>query len=232
MATYLGVDGCPSGWFAVWIEEGVLQGRIFTSLSELCAAHQDAARILIDIPLGLLADTERNVESRVRARLGPRRSSVFPVPCFAAAFADDYPSANAINGQQLGKGLSKQAWFLTPKICEANSLLADNSRARSIFGESHPELTFAHFAGAPMANNKKSEEGVIERLSQLKSRLPEVEAFVAQQLLTYKRRELVLDDCLDALALLAAAEHAVPMDDPASQLGWGGVPIRMWVPAS
>ena len=105
MAAVLGVDGCPAGWYAAWWEHGQLSGEIYRDLRELVKDHRGAKRILIDIPIGLLRDETRQLESEVRRLLGPRRSSVFPVPCLEAVYADDYSAANQINRARLGKGI-------------------------------------------------------------------------------------------------------------------------------
>ena len=198
---------------------------------DLYREHSDAARILIDIPIGLLPDTDRQIESAVRALLGPRRSSVFPVPCFDAAYSKDYPAANQSNRRCLGKGLSKQAWFICDKIREANDLLTSEPNARKVMGESHPELCFARFAASPCEHPKKSAAGAKERVAILKKRLPGAEEFLAVQLNRYKRSELLADDCVDALVLTAAASNAVQLETEIQQQGVDQIDIRMWLPA-
>lgn len=228
---FVGVDGCRAGWFASWLEAGQLQGLIYPRLVDLYREHSDAERILIDIPIGLLPDTDRQIESVVRALLGPRRSSVFPVPCFDAAYSKDYPAANQSNRLRLAKGLSKQAWFICDKIREANDLLTTDTKARTVIGESHPELCFTRFAGKPCEHPKKSTAGSIERLEILNMCLPGAEEFLAVQLERYKRSELLADDCVDALVLTAAAFNAVELETEFQQQGVGKIDIRMWVPA-
>ena len=53
MARYVGVDGCRFGWVAVAEEAGRLEYRLFGAMSDVLAAHPDAERILVDIPIGL-----------------------------------------------------------------------------------------------------------------------------------------------------------------------------------
>ena len=215
---------------AVWLEGGQLQGQIFTSLAEVFAAFDTVKRVLIDMPIGLLESQERLLESEVRRRLGPRRSSVFPVPCYAAAYATDYPQANSLNRQHIGKGLSKQAWYLAPKIREVNELLTHNPAFKTVLGESHPELAFSCLSGAPMRFSKKQPEGFAERLEVLDQYLPRPDTFIEYLLKQHKRRDLAPDDCVDALVLLAAApiSGVLSVDEP--QVGRGDVPIQMWVP--
>jgi predicted RNase H-like nuclease len=231
LARYIGIDGCPAGWFAAWrANDGSVDGQIYPTLAALFKEHTDSQRVLIDIPIGLMQDQERLLESEVRQRLGARRSSVFPVPCYAATYATDYPSANQLNRERTGKGLSKQAWYLTPKIREVNDYLIDHLEARTVLGESHPELAFAHFNGSPMQHAKKREEGASERLAVLSNLLPNPHLFLEAQLQRYKRKEMVLDDCLDALVLLATASRAVRLNVAEPQMGYADIEVSMWVP--
>jgi predicted RNase H-like nuclease len=231
VASFVGVDGCRGGWFAVWLEQEQLQGAIFPDIASLHMAHSDARKVLIDIPIGLLGTAQRLLEQAVRQRLGPRRSSVFPVPCFAAAYAPDYPTANQTNRDKLGKGLSKQAWYLCPKIREVNDFLLANPQWQDVLGESHPELAFAVLNGAPMAETKKSVAGSGARIEVLNASLPDVTGFLGQQLNLHPRNQLLPDDCVDALVLLVAAQQTQPLLMPHPQVGEGGIPIQMWVPA-
>jgi predicted RNase H-like nuclease len=231
VANFVGVDGCRGGWFAVWLEQEQLQGAIFPDIASLHMAHSDARKVLIDIPIGLLETAQRSLEQEVRQRLGPRRSSVFPVPCLSAAYAPDYPTANQTNRARLGKGLSKQAWYLCPKIREVNDFLLANPECQNVFGESHPELAFTVLNGVAMAETKKSLAGSKARIKLLSARLPDVTRFLDQQLSLYPRNQLLQDDCVDALVLLVAAQQAKPLSLPHPQVGEGGVAINMWVPA-
>lgn len=230
MARYLGVDGCPAGWFASWIDHGELAGAIYPTIEQLHEHHDDAVRILVDMPIGLMDREERLLESEIRQLIGPRRSSVFPVPCYDAAYAKDYPTANRLNREIIGKGLSKQAWFLCPKIKEINDYLTSNPGSKQIFCESHPELVFSCFNGIPMMAGKRTKEGSAARMKVLSGVLPDVEPFVTHTMNHSTRRDLTQDDCLDALVLLAAAELATELETEVKQIGVGNTPVRMWVP--
>ena len=108
--------------------------------------------IAVDMPIGLPAEGRRACDTEARAMLGPRRSSVFPVPTrrdlAATAFAEV-------------RGLSIQGWNLVPKIREVDACWVPR------VVECSPELSFAVAAGAPMAHNKRTPEGRAERLAVL-----------------------------------------------------------------
>ena len=229
MATFVGVDGCKLGWFAVWQASRGLKATIYPSVQDLWREHADATRILIDVPIGLKVAEDRFIETEVRALLGPRRSSVFPVPCYGAAYADSYPQASAINRSILGKGLSKQAWFITPLIRDVDQLLQQSPQAQTVIGECHPELAFATINGAALPNSKKTSEGEANRRTLIRKYFPAVDRFVESCLSKHPRRHLQKDDCLDALMLLITAKRAKPLA-VAREIGKGDIPIRMWVP--
>lgn len=229
MASYIGVDGCKRGWFAVWLADGQLCGKIYANAAALWAEHADAERLMIDMPIGLKDEAPRQLESAVRRHLGSRKSSVFPVPCFSAAYASSYEAASELNREKIGKGLSKQAWFICPKICDLDQLLRSDPEAQRIFGECHPELAFAYLNGAPLSEPKKSKQGQRHRRELVQRCLPNSDVFIDHMLRSYPRKDLLVDDCLDALALAITAATAIPMDAD-DEVGVGGIPIRMWVP--
>ena len=229
MARFLGVDGCRQGWFAAWQEGDQTCGTIYPSVQALCLDHPDAVRCLIDIPIGLKQDSDRLLETSVRQALGNRKSSVFPVPCHPAAYANTYTEASAINRRQIGKGLSKQAWYICPRIRDVDELLGAEPSYRSIIGECHPELAFKCLNGTPLEASKKTEAGQLQRRQIIERYLPDLTGFIDQMLSQFPRRDLQLDDILDALILTVTAKQ--PAILPAEEeVGVGEIPIRMWVP--
>lgn len=160
----VGVDGCRDGWIAVSAAPDLSGARAFhhSDLATLISAHPGAV-IAIDMPVGLVDDDKgRGADAEARARLGPRRSSVFTPPCRDALYAPDYPSANAAQRRVTGKGLSKQAWMIAPKMREADAALTPALQERVI--EGHPEVAFALAAGAPMSVHKSKFHGLFARL--------------------------------------------------------------------
>tara|TARA_R110002072_G_scaffold113986_3_gene243870 strand:+ start:22980 stop:23711 length:732 start_codon:yes stop_codon:yes gene_type:complete len=237
VAHFVGVDGCKGGWFAVWqARTGIkddfgtgIHSQIYSSIVDLWQEHSDAVRILIDIPIGLKESEDRGLEKQVRKLLGPRRSSVFPVPCVAAAYAQDYIAASALNRQNIGKGLSKQAWFITPLIRDVDQFLQHSSTARMVLGECHPELAFATLNGAPLPDSKKTTNGQTQRHDLIQDHFPQLDQFLEGCLAQHRRATLKLDDCLDALVLLVTARTGRKLNVQPEE-GVGGVPIDMWIP--
>ena len=88
MATieYVGVDGCPCGWFSVGFSAtGEYELRAFLEFRDLLTHFRRARLILVDTPIGLMAGDEsrgqRPCDTEARRRLTrTRSSSVFRPP--------------------------------------------------------------------------------------------------------------------------------------------------------
>lgn len=144
-----GIDGCAGGWIAV-SARGVVVGDLATVL-------RGAPRpVAIDMPIGLAAG-DRACDKAARARLGPRRASVFAPP------ARDVVGASA---WRAGLGISKQCYHLLPRIRELDAWITPGRQRR--VREAHPELAFALMHGAPMRHPKRTLAGRRERMRALR----------------------------------------------------------------
>jgi len=204
---YVGVDGCPKGWFAVSIDEyGHHEVNIFDHVETLWQQHKNSSRILIDIPIGLPHWRRRFCDVEARKLLGKRGSSVFPAPSREAIQQPDYESACKVNQKILGKKLSLQAWNICPKIRQVDDMINQSEQARKLIRESHPEICFWALAGGrAMVHNKKTETGFQERLSLLKDVMANIEQIVDEALKSLRRKDVAKDDILDAIALAVTA---------------------------
>ncbi len=227
----VGVDGCRGGW--VWIAAGrrpaAGRARFLAEVVERFSTE----RILVDIPIGLPSGKNpRRCETTARRLAGPRRASVFTPPSRVVLAAPDYASANAANRRETGKGLSKQAWHLVPRIREADELLREDPRLADRLLESHPEVCFRLLAGVPLAHYKKTAGGRAERLAALAAVSPRLH----RALPGFERAlsgHAAPDDVVDAavLAVVAArpvGELAVLPSEP--QWDIAGLPMQMVVP--
>jgi len=189
-----GVDACRGGWVAVSLDgTGPAAVRGHETLAGLLG--EDTAAVTgIDMPLGLLEAGWREADLAARARLGPRRSSVFAIPPRAVWEQASYPAALQRCRVLTGQGFSIQAWGLRAKLLEAD-------RYRQAGGhplcEVHPELAFSAMAGAPLAHSKHTEAGRDQRrmlLSQAGVILPAL-------------RRAPVTDTLDAAAVAWSARR-------------------------
>lgn len=209
MPSAIGVDGCKAGWFFFQLDGPEMSFGVVESVAELL--HQEAACILIDIPIGLResGELERACDLAARRVLSPKRgSSVFPAPCRQALSATSYEEALAINRHILGRGLSKQSWAIVPKIREVDVMLASSQLARDSIRETHPEVCFWGLAGGPMEYPKKTREGFLERMSILKIIEPRAEQMMAVAFLTHGGFEATRDDLVDAFVAAVCARAA------------------------
>lgn len=216
----IGVDGCKAGWFAVRIEDG---GRgeygagVFPTVADLLASPWgDASLILIDIPIGLPDSRgERACDKEARALLGPRASSVFPVPGREALEEDRrahrHEAVSEANRRETGRGLSIQAFGIVPKIREVDDLMRGRGpAARPAIREIHPEVCFrALRGGRPMVHNKRKAAGRDERLGVLRALDPRADGVYGEALRRFPRKDVARDDILDALAAAITAVPAV-----------------------
>ena len=211
----VGVDGCKSGWFAVSIYDyDKWKVRVYKSIEELCREYSSSDIILIDIPIGLKESgiQERLCDLEARKMLGyGRGSSVFPVPCRQAVYTETYHEANKINKEVLKRGLSKQTWGIVPKIREVDAFLVNNESIKGRLKESHPEVCFNALSGQHMQYSKKCKNGAKERIDVLQKLYKNTDEIIKFALNNYKRKELALDDIIDALCLAISGLQGLEM---------------------
>ncbi|BEP15101.1 DUF429 domain-containing protein [Acidothermaceae bacterium B102] len=193
----LGVDGCPGGWVGAVVTTGrrpTVEWVVLPDAAALLALAATCAATGVDMPMGL-ADGPRACDVQARARLGPRRSSVFPAPVRAVLGARSYADACARSRAACGRALSVQAWNLVPRIADLDAVLPDGGLPW--LSEMHPELSFATMTGEPLVP-KKTSEGQAARVEALTGWVPELR-------LAEVPRPARTEDALDALAIAWSA---------------------------
>ena len=185
--------------------------------------------VLIDMPKGLLSDKSRKIEGLARQLLKGQASTVFNVPVVDAVFAGDYQDASAINHRMTGKKLSKQAWYLCPKIRELDELLAEEFSLSDEIFESHPELVFRLMAGVQLPK-KKLAEGLTARLALLERAGMPATQLVNNLIDQYPRSVCFADDAVDALVLLLLAHSPSEDLDQEAEIDRRGIPINLKIP--
>ena len=202
---YIGVDGCKAGWFYVGISRyGECDFGVFKTLPKLWQANKKEALILVDIPIGLPSreNPTRQCDRMARRLLSPlRHNSVFSPPCRDVLLAASYQDACQINKSMIGKKISIMAWGITAKIREADNLLQDHSKTRSVIRECHPEVCFYGLnGGQPMEHYKKKPMGQEERLELLNGHYDKSRLIFKAAIDRFKRKDVARDDIIDALA--------------------------------
>jgi len=169
-----GLDGCRAGWVLATADvvdghpvRGTATATVVASFTEALGLVVDGTleALGVDMPIGLPASGARAADRAARQRLGPRRSSVFPTPVRPVLGAADYPDALARSRAVDGRGLSKQAFNLLPRIAEVDAAMTPAGQD-AVF-ECHPETAFARLAGGPLGTTKREAAGRAERLALL-----------------------------------------------------------------
>lgn len=194
---WAGIDGCKGGWILCEVSQSAVQLSFLKHLNELCADCYEA--VLIDIPLACAVNGHRSSEVAGKKILKQRSSSLFFTPVKEAIEEKEYCKSLEINRRRIGKGFSKQMFYLFPKIIEA---IAWKAKYPFHIFESHPELCFLGWMGFPPKFSKKSKEGLEERL-----RL--IERLDLCALSGYQRNPFsnCQDDVIDAIILALTARQ-------------------------
>jgi predicted RNase H-like nuclease len=191
-----GIDGCRGGWiaFKVDLTAHVTSVEAVDVSAWLRERPPDLTCVGIDVAIGLL-ECPRACDIAARKLLGqPRGTSVFAAPCRAALAAESHAESSAINRQKTARGLSQQAWGIIPKIKQVDDAITSDRQRWAL--EVHPEVCFwALNQRRPMKHNKKTKEGISERIVLLRRVFPEIENHLAN-----RPRGVGSDDLLDAAA--------------------------------
>ncbi|KQU68151.1 DUF429 domain-containing protein [Phycicoccus sp. Root101] len=224
----LGVDACTAGWVGAILEPGAPRPRIAVAgtiggLVETVRQSLGIQVVGIDIPIGLPDDSTRQADALARKVLKGKASSVFTTLTRAAYAAGSRSEADTVNRSLSGQGVGAQAFALRPKILEVDTWL--RSRPTVMVLEVHPELSYATMAGAPLLDNKKTDEGRRARLAALSAA-----GLASPSVLSGPG--YAADDVLDACAVAwtaarRAAGLATPLPDPPEVFS-DGIPAAIW----
>ncbi|MDS0261856.1 DUF429 domain-containing protein [Haloarcula sp. S1CR25-12] len=195
-----------------------MRTRLFENLEKVASSNLGDAQVLVDIPIGFQEGARRQCDSAARDLLGSRGNSVFFPPCRTAVECDDYETANEARYDQIGHGLSMQAYSIGDKILDVNEIVGweyDGS-----IRESYPELCFAALNGQPIAYSKSSQRGQRFRMHLLSDELDIPRVQYKEACREHLRKDVRRNDILDSMVLAAAGRKeltAVPAE-PASDV--------------
>jgi predicted RNase H-like nuclease len=231
---YVGADWSSGSWLAVAFDRtGFDHADVFAEIGELWARYEDdAERVLIDVPIGLVesGDAARACDGRAREVLGSRSASVFTPPVREATRKRRYRTAKRVNERKTGQGLSKQAFAISDGIAAVDELLQNVPETRGVVAESHPEVCFRAFAGDPLSYSKRTAAGYAERMATLASYDPDAAPTVQRVAEATGGHEVRVDDVLDAVVLAYTARpgggelRTLPADPPVDAKG---LPMQM-----
>lgn len=198
----IGIDACKRKWIAVCISDKGFEVGKFDAIADICKSYLDCDTYLIDIPIGLPESRDDvRPDMLVKKELGRKGSSIFPVPCRQAVYADDKSRARELNISTLGKSLSEQSLGISKAIRQVDEFLKANPEWKNRLLESHPELCFSKLNGnQPIMENKTTAEGHNKRLEVLKRHYPAADKVIEKFLAVGPNRKKT-DDVVDALCL-------------------------------
>ncbi|WP_214741500.1 MULTISPECIES: DUF429 domain-containing protein [unclassified Exiguobacterium] len=190
----VGIDGARGGWVRITYDSISLCLTISESLEELLI--EDAMHF-VDMPkdLGTVDHPSRACDAWMRSQLSQRKSSVFTPPIQEVLHEATYEEANERSQALVGKGISKQAWNLVPRIREFQQV-----KASDVY-ESHPEVCFSVMMGQEAEHRKKTTEGQDERIALLRK-------YSKSSPWKWKMSNVQVDDIIDACILAVAAYEA------------------------
>ncbi|TCI22264.1 DUF429 domain-containing protein [Exiguobacterium sp. SL-10] len=190
----VGIDGARGGWVRITYDSISLCLTISEKLEDLFI---EGAVHFVDMPkdLGSIDKPDRTCDAWMRSRLKERKSSVFTPPIQDVLMEASYAEANAKSRELVGKGISKQAWNLVPRIREFQTV------TEADVYESHPEVCFAVMTGNEARFSKKTEAGELERIELLRR-------YSKSSPWKWKMSNVQVDDIIDACMLAVAAYEA------------------------
>ena len=121
---------------------------------------------------------------------------------FTCVRNDSHKKKSQINKKIENKSLSLQSLLISPKIREVDQFLIKQSEHIEIY-ESHPEFCFRNLSKNQkiLKSNKKTKEGIAERLGILKSYDQQLISLYNTLLNQTKRKDAKKDDIIDAICL-------------------------------
>jgi predicted RNase H-like nuclease len=167
---YVGSVARSEAWLAVaYTEAGYDHTAVVDGVGELWTRYEEtAARIAIDVPIGLESTTApRPNEHKARALLGERRDAIVPAPVREAAKKQRYRTAARVHERKTGHELPRVAFESASLVNAVDEFLGAIDEAQPVFVETHPELCYLAFAGEPMTEPPELAGGYAERMRTL-----------------------------------------------------------------
>jgi predicted RNase H-like nuclease len=193
VATFVGLDGIPGGWVAVYlIGDRERRFAYAKSVAQLLVDPFD--RAMIDMPIGLPEQGYRQCDIEARRLVGSRvflgaRQGVWNFKTLEEA------NLYYWNQEGPGRGISMQLFCIREKLRELNECPLPPRVC-----EAHPEVIFWRIAGRVLAS-KRTTKGREERIALLEANgIREVRRWLGQRHRTGIGRDDLIDACACALA--------------------------------
>jgi len=221
-------------WVAVAFDrDGFDHAATFGGIGDLWFRYEDDAEtILVDVPIGLVEESDgvRECDALARSVVGPRADEIVAPPAREALRKRRYPVATRTHERATGRQLSERAFELSETIATVDQLLREFSGARDLVAASHPEVAFCAFAGERMAHDRETAGGYAERLRTLASIDRDAPPAVQAAAEAMADAPVTVADVLDAMVLgYTALPHDGPLRSlpPQPPLDTNGLPMEI-----
>lgn len=138
----VGITNSHGKWLAAVINGKDCTFRITDTLQELCALYQDAAVVLIDVPVGLpenKADAAARPEAVLR-RMLLHSDNAAAVPCRQAVYAENDRLAREENIRVLECTISPQRLAIRQQLQEVDMFILYHNEWKNVLRQSNPQL--------------------------------------------------------------------------------------------
>lgn len=231
MATqlYVGVVWSEGSWLAVGFgPDGFDHATVFDGIGDCWARYEEEARrILVDVPVGLVdsGDPERECDALARSVLGPRSVAVLTPPVREATRKRRYSTGNRVHERKSGESLAKAAFAMRDGIAMVDELLQEIPEAAAVVRAAHPELCFRAFADEPLEHPRETAGGYAERMRTLVHHDRDAAPTVQKAAESTDGAPVTVADVLDAVALAYTARpgtgtlRTLPAEPPTDAKG-------------
>ena len=215
---FIGIDGVPDGWVAVYLDKNGQRFDQARRLEPLLTTPYE--RAMIDAPIGLPFRGYRICDQEARKLVGSR---VFLARGRTSGNFDSYSQANAYYYKDGDKRISLQLWCIRNKLQEVNETMTPERQVHLL--ETHPELVFWRLNGQVHLKNKKTEAGREHRIALLMQHgFDQIGNWLDQRRGTGIGRDDLIDACACALAAREGIQR-IPNGDPPMERG---IRMEIW----
>ena len=226
-----GVDGCKNGWIVAlagaWPCPSPIQIRFCADFEQVLQATTACRAVAVDMPIGLPDDdAPRACDREAQQALGSQRSSIFLAPPRRALEAQNPREFQRIHREIRGVGAGLPVWGIVPKMREVNFAFEQNPALQERVFEFHPELTWRRLAGgSTQLASKKTAAGILDRIAVLNRTAGQWASAGSAYEIPGKP---AIDDVLDAISGLAAAQAFLKANRPEAPRNARGIRMEIW----
>ncbi|MCU4802575.1 DUF429 domain-containing protein [Halobacteria archaeon HArc-gm2] len=231
-AAWVGAHYCGDEWLAVAFDaDGYDHADVFDGVGDCWLRYQEVAdRLLVDVPIGLPDDGDRECDRLARRALGAMASAVVSPPVPDAVRKRRHGVASSVHERQTGEALSERAFATSDEIAVLRDVLREFPSAPDVIAESNPELCYRAIAGTPLERDPATAGGYAERMRTLASLDRDAPPAVQAAAEAVAGHDVAVRDVLDAMALAYSSwpgsgdVYSLP---PEPQTDADGYPMRL-----